>query len=136
MAKAWAKDMALQIEDGNIVEAPAPCIISASRSTDIPAFYADWFFHRLKQGYSVWRNPFNGVDSYISYKMPHSLCFGLKIPNHFSNICLTLKSVVLNTTYNTRLTTTLTSGLNPVSLRFKSVSTPSNALLTTEVWVV
>lgn len=26
-------------------------IISASRSTDILAFYSDWFFHRLKVGY-------------------------------------------------------------------------------------
>lgn len=42
------------------MEVPAPDIISASRSTDIPAFYADWFFHRLETGYSVWNNPFNG----------------------------------------------------------------------------
>ena len=34
-------------EDGTIVTMQAPLIISASRSTDIPAFYADWFFHRL-----------------------------------------------------------------------------------------
>jgi hypothetical protein len=34
-------------------------IISVSRSTDIPAFYADWFLERLKAGYSVWVNPFN-----------------------------------------------------------------------------
>ena len=34
-------------------------IISASRRTDIPAFYADWFFHRLREK-SVWvRNPVN-----------------------------------------------------------------------------
>lgn len=31
------------LEDGRIVMAQAPVIISASRSTDIPAFYADWF---------------------------------------------------------------------------------------------
>ena len=80
MAKAWAKDKALILEDGRIVEAPAPCIISASRSTDIPAFYADWFFHRLKQGYSVWRNPFNGVDSYISYKNAAFIVFWSKNP--------------------------------------------------------
>lgn len=34
-------------------------IISASRRTDIPAFYADWFFNRLKEGFVVTRNPFN-----------------------------------------------------------------------------
>ena len=32
------------------VEATAPIIISASRSTDIPAFYAKWFFNRLAKG--------------------------------------------------------------------------------------
>lgn len=80
MAKGWKKDSQLVLENGNIVEAPAPCIISASRSTDIPAFYADWFFHRLKQGYSVWRNPFNGVDSYISYKNAAFIVFWSKNP--------------------------------------------------------
>lgn len=30
-------------DSGKIVEATAPVIISASRSTDIPAFYAKWF---------------------------------------------------------------------------------------------
>lgn len=30
-------------EQGDNVEATAPVIISASRSTDIPAFYAKWF---------------------------------------------------------------------------------------------
>lgn len=41
------------------VEATAPVIISASRSTDIPAFYAKWFFNRLAKGYCAWYNPFN-----------------------------------------------------------------------------
>ena len=26
-------------------------IVSASRRTDIPAFYSDWFFRRLEEGY-------------------------------------------------------------------------------------
>ncbi|PAB60020.1 DUF1848 domain-containing protein [Anaeromicrobium sediminis] len=34
-------------------------IISASRRTDIPAFYSDWFFNRLKEGYVYVKNPFN-----------------------------------------------------------------------------
>lgn len=32
-------------------------IISASRRTDIPACYADWFFRRLSEGYVLARNP-------------------------------------------------------------------------------
>ena len=46
-------------EQGDNVEATAPVIISASRSTDIPAFYAKWFFNRLAKGYCAWYNPFN-----------------------------------------------------------------------------
>lgn len=34
-------------------------IISASRRTDIPAFYADWLFNRLREGYVLVRNPMN-----------------------------------------------------------------------------
>lgn len=34
-------------------------IISASRRTDIPAFYADWFFNRLREGRALVRNPRN-----------------------------------------------------------------------------
>ncbi|QHQ63012.1 DUF1848 family protein [Anaerocolumna sedimenticola] len=34
-------------------------IISASRRTDIPAFYSDWFMNRLKDGYILTRNPMN-----------------------------------------------------------------------------
>ena len=34
-------------------------IISASRRTDIPAFYADWFFNRLEEGFTLTRNPMN-----------------------------------------------------------------------------
>lgn len=34
-------------------------IISVSRRTDIPAFYSDWFYSRVKEGYVLVRNPFN-----------------------------------------------------------------------------
>ena len=34
-------------------------IISASRRTDIPAFYADWFLNRIRAGYCTVPNPFN-----------------------------------------------------------------------------
>ena len=34
-------------------------IISASRRTDIPAFYSEWFFNRLSEGYVLVRNPMN-----------------------------------------------------------------------------
>lgn len=34
-------------------------IVSASRRTDIPAFYSEWFFNRIKEGYVLVRNPLN-----------------------------------------------------------------------------
>jgi DNA repair photolyase len=34
-------------------------IISASRRTDIPAFYTEWFFDRIKEGFVLVRNPMN-----------------------------------------------------------------------------
>lgn len=37
-------------------------IISCSRRTDIPAFYADWFYHRIREGYTCVRNPMNPLQ--------------------------------------------------------------------------
>ncbi|KAI4450554.1 hypothetical protein C823_005091 [Eubacterium plexicaudatum ASF492] len=34
-------------------------IISASRRTDIPSYYSEWFFNRLKEQYVLVRNPMN-----------------------------------------------------------------------------
>lgn len=75
----WYKNR-IQRETGEWVDAQFPIIVSASRSTDIPAFYADWFFHRLKIGYSAWTNPFNGVKSFVSYKNIRFIVFWSKNP--------------------------------------------------------
>ena len=76
---AWEK-VKIQRENGEWVEAQAPVIVSASRSTDIPAFYADLFFRRLTVGYSAWTNPFNGVKSYVSYQNTRFIVFWSKNP--------------------------------------------------------
>ena len=34
-------------------------ILSVSRRTDIPAFYSDWFYNRVKEGFVCVRNPMN-----------------------------------------------------------------------------
>jgi DNA repair photolyase len=34
-------------------------IISASRRTDIPAYYSEWFFNRIREGFVQVRNPLN-----------------------------------------------------------------------------
>lgn len=67
-------------ENGEWVDAQAPVIVSASRSTDIPAFYADWFFYRLKKGYSAWTNPFNDKKFFVSYQNTRFIVFWSKNP--------------------------------------------------------
>ncbi len=57
-----------------------PVVVSASRSTDIPAFYVDWFFNRIEKGYSAWTNPFNGVKSYVGYAYTKFIVFWSKNP--------------------------------------------------------
>ena len=65
---------------GELVQAIAPLIISASRASDIPAFRSEWFFQRLREGYSEWRNPFNGVRQYVSYSRARVIYFWSKNP--------------------------------------------------------
>lgn len=68
-------------DQGEQVEATAPVIISASRSTDIPAFYAKWFFNRLAIGYCAWYNPFNQQKIYISFARCRVIVFWTKDPS-------------------------------------------------------
>ena len=70
----------IKTESGEPVQATAPIIISASRSTDIPAFYAKWFFNRLAKGYCVWYNPFNQQKMYISFERCRVIVFWTKNP--------------------------------------------------------
>lgn len=66
--------------DGLEVEAFTPSVLSASRATDIPAFYTEWFFNRLEEGYCKWRNPFNGVENYVSFEQMRFVVFWSKNP--------------------------------------------------------
>ena len=68
-------------DNGERVSAIAPVIISASRSTDIPAFFARWFINRLAKGYCVWYNPFNQQPMYISFKNTKVVVFWTKNPD-------------------------------------------------------
>ena len=34
-------------------------ILSASRRTDLPNYYSDWFLNRVREGFLDVRNPFN-----------------------------------------------------------------------------
>lgn len=75
-----ADKIIIRTDTGVMVEAMAPVIISASRSTDIPAFYAKWFFKRLERGYCVWCNPFNQKPSYVSFSKCKVVVFWTKNP--------------------------------------------------------
>ncbi|TAK36586.1 MAG: DUF1848 domain-containing protein [Chloroflexota bacterium] len=78
MAPRW-EYVEIRARDG-IVQAGAPVIISASRATDIPAFYADWFMRRLEVGYVKWINPFNGKPYYVSLEKTRAIVFWSKYP--------------------------------------------------------
>lgn len=70
----------IRLDSGQTATAQCPVIISASRSTDIPAFYSEWFFNRLKKGYSVWTNPYNSSKNNISYERTKFIVFWSKNP--------------------------------------------------------
>jgi DNA repair photolyase len=61
-----------------------PVIISASRATDIPKWYSDWFINRLKIGYVIWINPFNqNYRQKVTFKDVQAIVFWSKDPKPF-----------------------------------------------------
>ena len=57
-----------------------PVIVSASRETDLPRFYSDWFLLRLKKGWCGWKNPFNGKLYRVSFSKTRMIVFWSKNP--------------------------------------------------------
>ena len=58
-----------------------PVILSASRATDVPAFYADWFMNRLRAGWFGWTNPFNPRQTQkVSMAKTRAIVFWSKHP--------------------------------------------------------
>ncbi len=58
-------------------------ILSASRRTDIPCYYADWFYNRIKEGFLYVRNPVNRhqvSEIRISPKVVDCIVFWTKNP--------------------------------------------------------
>lgn len=52
-----------------------PNIISASRRTDIPALYGNWFMNRINAGFVGVINPFTGKKKLVSLKKEDVYCF-------------------------------------------------------------
>lgn len=69
----------IDTEDG-MVQAAAPYIVSASRRSDIPAFYSEQFIRDLRRGYTSYHNPFNGKKYYISFSNVRVIVFWSKYP--------------------------------------------------------
>ena len=59
----------------------APVILSASRATDVPAFYAEWFVNRIRAGFFKWTNPFNPAQvQSVSVAKTRAIVFWSKHP--------------------------------------------------------
>ena len=123
MAVIWEKTW-ITDRNGRKIEASAPVVVSASRSTDIPAFYGEWFANRLKAGYVKWINPFNGVSCYVSFEKARFFVFWTKNPRPFFPVLETLASKGIGFyvlyTLNNYGGTGLEPGVPPLSERAKS----------------
>jgi hypothetical protein len=80
--KGWPK-VTIRNDKGEDVPAIAPLIVSASRATDIPAFYGEWFMKRLDAGHVAWINPWNGKQLYVSFANARVFVFWSKNPTPF-----------------------------------------------------
>ncbi|HRX16875.1 MAG TPA: DUF1848 domain-containing protein [Spirochaetota bacterium] len=58
--------------------ARSPLIISASRATDIPAFYGDWLVNQFDQGFVNWINPYNRKQNPIDLRNCRLIIFWTK----------------------------------------------------------
>ncbi len=83
-------------DNGEKCLAQVPVIISASRATDIPAFYSEWFLNRLKKGYIKWKNPFNNTYLYVSFQNARLIVFWSKNPKKIIQYLDEIKSYIPN----------------------------------------
>ena len=68
-------------------------ILSASRRTDIPAFFSDWFYKRIEEGFFMVRNPMNVHRvSKISVSPQNVECFVFWTKNPSDDFITTLNS--------------------------------------------
>jgi len=78
--RGWEKKQ-ICLPDGRDTDASCPVIVSASRATDLPAFFSDWFINRFRAGYMKWTNPFNAnQEQYISFAKTRLFVFWSKNP--------------------------------------------------------
>lgn len=100
-------------EQGEWVRALSPVIVSASRATDIPAFYAREFFESLERGYTIWTNPFNGKPSYVAFANTRFVVFWSKNPRPLLEYLPTLRERGIRFYIQYTLNDYETQGLEP-----------------------
>jgi hypothetical protein len=107
----WEK-IALSV-DGELREAAAPVVVSASRATDIPAFHAEWLMRRLEEGYVTWRNPFSGKSAPVSFARARLFVFWSKNPKPLMAHLPALDRLGLDYTFQFTLNDYGAEGLEP-----------------------
>lgn len=103
-----------------------PVILSASRSTDIPAFYSNWFMERLKAGFCTWINPFNQERFHVSFEKVRMIVFWTKNPKPMLNKldemeALGYKNYYFQVTLNDYVQEKLEPNVPPVEERIKTL---------------
>ncbi len=82
MSQQWQK-VIIKDNQGKQHQAIAPVVISASRRTDIPAFYGKWLMDALERGYCKWQNPFNKQSQFIAFEKVRAIVLWTKNPKPF-----------------------------------------------------
>jgi hypothetical protein len=122
--KGWERVQIAPHGGGLPRDAVAPVIVSASRSTDIPAFYGEWLMERLKSGYAARVNPFSGRTEYVSFEKTRLIVLWTKDPAPFLAYLPELDasglSYLFQYTLNDYASERLEPGIPPVHERVES----------------
>ncbi len=129
--KGWEK-VAIRTAQGEAVEAVAPVIVSASRRTDIPAFYPEWLVRHLHAGYVKWVNPFSRTPQYVSFGKTRAVVFWTKNPRPLMPFLSALNDLeigyYLQFTVNDYETEELEPGVPPLAERIETFRELSQAI--------
>ena len=91
-----------------------PVIISASRATDIPAFFAEWFINRVRAGYARWVNPFYaGQVQNVSFEKTRVFVFWSKNPKQLMRYLAELDELGFNYYFQFTVNDYEAEGLEP-----------------------